>query len=281
MDEDSGIPRIGFRRVFLNRRIAGFLAIILASVASAATAQSSAGIGVVVMHGKGGSPERNVQELASFLEGKGYAVANLEMPWSGRREYDVSVDAAEKEVQSAFEALRGRGAKKLFISGHSQGALFALHYAGKHPVDGVIAIAPGGSVSTPVFRRELAESVGRARRMMSEGKAHEKTRFLDYEGSRGANPVFTTPAIYITWFDPDGAMSLLRAAKSVKGGIPVLYVGPTGDYPALLKGKGIIFGALPAHPLTKLYEPDSSHLGAPSAAREEMLRWTSQVAGGS
>jgi alpha-beta hydrolase superfamily lysophospholipase len=260
--------------------IAQSLTIVLVIVAPAVAAQSPAGIGIVVMHGKGGSPERNVQELASFLEGKGYAVANLEMPWSGRREYDVSVDAAEKEVQSAFEALRGRGAKKLFLAGHSQGALFAIHYAGKHPVDGVVAIAPGGSVSTPVFRRELGESVGRARRLMSEGKADEKTRLMDYEGSRGTNPVFTTPAVYLTWFDPEGAMSLLRAAKSVKAGVPVLYVGPTGDYPNLLKGKAVVFGALPAHPLTKLHEPDSSHLDAPSASREEILRWTSQVASG-
>ncbi len=261
--------------------IARSLAIVLATLATAVAAQSPAGIGVVVMHGKGGSPERHVSELASFLEGRGYSIANLEMPWSGRREYDVAVDAAEKEIQSAFEALRSRGAKKVFVAGHSQGALFALHYAGKHPVDGVIAIAPGGSVSTPVFKRELGESVDRARRMISEGKSSEKTRFMDYEGSRGTNPVFTTPAVYLSWFEPDGAMSLLRAAKTVKAGIPVLYVGPTGDYPNLLKGKAVIFGALPAHPLTKLYEPDSSHLDAPSAAREEILRWTSQVAKGS
>jgi hypothetical protein len=41
-----------------------------------------------------------------------------------------------------------------------------------------------------------------------------------------------------------------------------------------------MFDALPRHPLTKLYEPDSTHLGAPSASRDEILRWTWQVAGG-
>lgn len=265
---------------YLQTWIAQGLTMALAAFAPAVAAQSPAGMGVVVMHGKGGSPERHVADLAGFLEGKGYAVANLEMTWSGRREYDVAVDAAEEEIRSALETLRGRGAKRLFVAGHSQGGLFALHYAGRHPVDGVILIAPGGSVNTPPFRRALGESVERARRMVSEGKANEKTRFDDYEASRGTNPVYTTPAAYLTWFDPDGAMSLLKAAKALKPGIPVLYVGPTGDYPNLLKSRQLIYDALPRHPMTKLYEPHSSHLDAPSAAREEILRWTSQVAGG-
>ena len=261
--------------------IARSLAIVLATMAAAVAAQSPAGIGVAVMHGKGGSPERVVADLAAGLEQKGYLIANLEMPWSGRREYDVTVDAAAVELRTALEALRGRGARKLFIAGHSQGALFALYYAGKHPVDGVIAIAPGGSVSTPVFRRELGPSVALARKLLAEGKAGERTRFFDYEGAKGTNPVFTTPAAYLTWFDPDGEMSLVKAAKAVNPEIPVLYVAPTGDYPHLLKAKGVIFGALPRHPLTKLYEPDATHLDAPSASREEILRWTSQVAKGS
>jgi len=62
------------------------------------------------MHGKGGSLARHVSDLASSLEKNGYLVANLEMPWSGRRDYDVSVSAAEKGVQSALAALRDKGA---------------------------------------------------------------------------------------------------------------------------------------------------------------------------
>jgi esterase/lipase len=235
---------------------------------------------MVIMHGKGGSPTRYVSDLALALEQNGYLVANLEMPWSERREYDVKVDAAAKEVQSALDSLRSRGANKLFVAGHSLGALFALYYGGQHLVDGVIALAPGGSVSTPIFREKLGESVKLARSLVTEGKANEKTRFTDYEGSRDTYPVLTTPVTYLSWFDPEGAISLIRAVKAMNPTIPVLYIAPKRDYPILLKSKQVIFSSLPPHPVTKLYEPDSTHFDAPSASRDEILRWTSQVASG-
>jgi hypothetical protein len=54
----------------------------------------------------------DTSDLASSLEARSYRVINLEMPWSGRREYDVSVDAVAKEVQSALDALRSRRAER-------------------------------------------------------------------------------------------------------------------------------------------------------------------------
>lgn len=176
-------------------------------------------MGVVVMHGKGGSPAKFVAGLASALADKGYLVANLEMPWSGRRDYDVSVSRAEEEVESALAALRGKGAQKVFVAGHSQGGVFAVYFAGRHSVDGVIAIAPGGDAGSPVFREKLGESVVRARQALVDGKDEEKLRFLDYEGSRGTSPVVTTPAVYLTWFDPEGAMlDRLRVSRCVIAG---------------------------------------------------------------
>ncbi len=254
------------------------LTIITAARPHPLRAQSpSPGIGIVIMHGKGGSPERYVSDLASSLEQEGYLVANLEMPWSGAREYDVNVEAAEKEIESGLDMLRGKGAKKLFVAGHSQGGLFALYFGGKHLVDGVIAIAPGGSVNSSVFRENLGESVALARKLIAEGKGSEKTPLTDYEGSRGTYSIFTAPLVYLSWFDPDGAMSLARAAKAVKPQVPVLYIVPTGDYPPLLKAKQPMFALLPRNPLTKLYEPDSNHLDAPYYSINEIVRWTTEV----
>lgn len=234
-------------------------------------------IGIVVMHGKGGSPTKHVAELASSLEEKGYLVANLEMPWSGRRNYDVSVSAAEKEVESALASLRSKGAQKLFVAGHSQGGLFVLYFGGRHEVDGVIAIAPGGDVNNSTFREKLGASVELAHKLITEGKGDEKTKFYDYEGSKGVTAVTTTPAIYLSWFDPGGAMNQTMAVKTMNPRVPVLYIGPTGDYPGLRNVKQSMFSALPSNPLSKLYEPDSSHLNAPSASRDEIVRWTTEV----
>jgi pimeloyl-ACP methyl ester carboxylesterase len=240
---------------------------------------ASSKIGVVIMHGKGGSPTRYVSELASSLEEKGYLVANLEMPWSGRRNYDVSVSAAEKEVEFALASLRSKGAQKLFVAGHSQGGMFALHFGGKQPIAGVIAIAPGGSAGGPDYRTKLGESVERARKLVADGKGDEKTTLHDFEGSKGVYPIITSPTAYLSWFEPDGPMNILVAAKGMNPQVPVLFIVPTNDYPGLLKMKQRHFNSLPSNPLTKLYEPDSSHLNAPSASRDEIVRWTTKVGG--
>ncbi len=259
-------------------RSAVALLIVIVTTTVAAAADAPPAIGVVVMHGKGGSPAKYVSDLASALEGKGYLVANIEMPWSRNRNYDVTVEAAAQEVVGALATLRSRGAKTLFVAGHSQGGLFALYFAGRHPVDGVVAIAPGGSVDAPAFRDKVADSVATARKLVAEGKGGQTTRLLDYEGSRGTYPIVTTPGTYLTWFDPDGAMSVLRAIRALSPQTPVLYVAPTGDYPPLRRVKQMLFDALPKNPLTRLYEPASSHLDAPAASRDEVSRWTTEVA---
>ncbi|HEY9191264.1 MAG TPA: hypothetical protein VIO81_00185 [Methyloversatilis sp.] len=263
----------------LSRRAFLALAVAVAASSLPATAQSGPSVvGVVIMHGKGGSPAKHVADLASALEARGCLVANLEMPWSARRDYDVSVATAEREVESALDQLRARGARTLFVAGHSQGGLFALYYGGRHPVDGVIAMAPGGNVGNPIFREKLGDSVDQARKLVADGKGDERTRFLDYEGAKGTYPVIATPANYLGWFDPDGAMNQTSAMRNMNPAVPVLYVAPRGDYPALARVRQSMFDALPRHPLTALYEPDSNHLGAPSASLDEILRWTRAVA---
>lgn len=236
-------------------------------------------IGIVVMHGKGGSPTKHVADLASGLEAKGYLVANLEMPWSGKRAYDVDTRTAEHEVQAALTKLRERGAAKLFIAGHSQGGAFALHCAGIHAVDGVIAIAPGGNVAGAIYREKLGDVVARARSLAAEGKGDEKIALSDFENTKGTFTVVTTPAVYLTWFDPDGAMNMQRAARAAKPEIPILWIVAQNDYPGLRKTNLPMFQTLTANPLTQLYEPSSDHLRAPSASLQEITRWTTTVAG--
>jgi pimeloyl-ACP methyl ester carboxylesterase len=235
-------------------------------------------IGIVIMHGKGGSPTKYVADLAAALEGQGFLVANLEMPWSGNRNYDVDVSAAEGEVVSALQMLRDKGARKLFVAGHSQGGAFALYFGSKHVVDGVIAIAPGGNVGGQKFREKLADSVELARRLVAEGKGGEKTRLADYEGSRGTYPVNSAPSVYLSWFDPDGAMNQANAVRNMNPAIPVLFIAPSNDYPSLLKVKQQMFDALPKNPRSKLYEPGSSHLDAPAASSKEVAEWAAAVA---
>lgn len=237
-------------------------------------------IGVVVMHGKGGAPTKHVADLASQLQAQGYRVVNLDMPWSGRREYDVDVAAAEAEVEAAMASLRKAGAQKVFVAGHSQGGVFALYFGTKHAVDGIVAIAPGGNTGNSIFREKLGEAVEQARQQLASGKGQEKQRFLDYESARGTFPVLTTAQSYLSWFDPEGAMNQAKALQALPATVPVLWIAPTGDYPGLLKVKQQMVDTLPKNPQTRVVEPTTSHLGAPSAAAQSIVDWTRKVAMG-
>jgi pimeloyl-ACP methyl ester carboxylesterase len=235
-------------------------------------------IGIVIMHGKGGSPTGLVAGLARSLEGQGYLVANLEMPWSGRRNYDAPVARGEEDVEAAIAGLRGKGAKKVFVAGHSQGGAFAAHLAGKLDVDGVICIAPGGNVDHFFFREKISSSVGRARRLIADGKGNEPAALDDFEGARGIYEVVAAPAVYLTWFEPDGAMNMSRAARAAKPATPLLWIVPQGEIPGLRKTNIPMFRQLPSNPMTRLYEPDSDHRSAPTASAPEIARWTREVA---
>ena len=255
------------------------LAIAAASISLSSADQAlSQRIGIVIMHGKGGSPKWHVEDLAFSLQGKGYLVANVEMPWSKMRSYDVNVSAAVKEVESALDTLRSKGAQKLFVAGHSLGGLFALHFGGRHSVDGIIAIAPGGDVSNSTFREKLGPAVDSARRLVAEGKGNETARLNDYENASGTYNIAAAPSVYLSWFDPEGAMNQTSAVQGMNPSIPVLYIVPKGDYPGLQKVKDHFFSLLPKNPLSKLHEPYATHVRAPSESGNEIVRWTTEVA---
>lgn len=229
--------------------------------------------GIVIMHGKGGMPQGLVRPLAEGLQAQGWQVANLQMPWSRDRQYDVDVATAVKEVDAAVTAMRDKGAKRVFVAGHSQGGVFALHYATLRPLDGLIAIAPGGDVAHSLFLQQLGGAVRSARGMVNDGRGNERGEFLDYEGARGSWTVRTTATTYLSWFDPDGAMNQTRSLRAVLPATPVLLIVPTHDIPALRKIKDSNFRALPANPRSSLFEPETSHTGAPGASVAEILRW--------
>ncbi|MCA3236715.1 MAG: alpha/beta fold hydrolase [Curvibacter sp.] len=238
-----------------------------------AQAQETGCIGVVVMHGKGGKPDGLVGELASGLAGRGMQVRNLEMPWSGRRNYDVAPEAAEAEVAQALDELRRAGAQRLFLVGHSQGGVFALHLGARLPLAGVVAVAPGGNVAAPIYEQQIGAHGAQARELLTAGRGAEVQSFADYEGSKGTTEVRTRADVYWAWFDPAGVMNQERALRALPAQLPVLYVAPTGDYPALRRVNPSLFALLPSQPLTRYLQPDTNHARVPAYAREAIADW--------
>src|SRR5687768_16655243 len=89
-----------------------------------ALAQKPSQVGIVLLHGLGGSGS-SMATLAHALRDKGYLVSSPDMPWSAMRLHDVPVAAAEKMVLDELQALRGKGAQRVFLAGFSKGGLFA------------------------------------------------------------------------------------------------------------------------------------------------------------
>lgn len=238
---------------------------------------SAARVGVVILHGKGGQPTGLVAELATYLQSQGFQVRNLEMPWSGKRQYDASPVQAQQEVVDAFDELGRGGALRRVLVGHSQGGVFALHLAGVLPLDAVVAIAPGGNTGTELFAQKLGTHLAAARAQISAGHPDETGDFFDYEGSKGLIPVRTRADWYAAWFDPEGVMRQERALRAVSPAVPVLYLAPTGDLPTLKRLNPGLFSLLPKHPQTRWEQPAASHTDAPTAARERIGQWIADV----
>jgi pimeloyl-ACP methyl ester carboxylesterase len=233
-------------------------------------------VGIVLLHGNG-HPTKHIEGLVRKLESSKFLVALPEMPWSENRRYDAPVDDAVGQVNAALDKLKELGAKKLFIAGHSKGGVFALYYASNHPVDGLIAIAPGGNVGGKKFRNKLGSSVKKAENLIASGEGNKKATFHDLEGARGVTDVQAPPAAYLTWFDPDGAMNSKNSAKRISANVPILWIVAKDDYEGLKKVNIPMFDLFPSNAKTRFYEPSTGHQNAPLDAADEIIEWVSEV----
>ena len=138
-----------------------FALILLVGVGLSANAPAADKIGVVVLHGKWDSPDGHTRGLA-------------QLPGSRGVPRDQSEDAVVRpaclrqrrgrvrgEIDAAIADLRAKGAGKIAILGHSQGASAALYYATLHRVNGIALIALGGQAQSRVFSGSVCRQCGR------------------------------------------------------------------------------------------------------------------------
>ena len=228
-------------------------------------------LGVVLLHGKGGSPSGYVRELASALQSKGHLVSTPMMPWAQNRIYDASFDEAMREIDREIDSLRQKGAKFVVVAGHSLGANAALGYASsRNSAGGIIALAPAHTPELPVFIKRVGQDVRRARDLVATGKGKEKYRFSDVNQGR-AMEVASTAEVYLSWFDPDGPAVMPKSATSFKVPTPLLLV--VGSHDRTAQGKDYIFDKAPPHPKSRFVTVPADHFAVPSAAIEEVVTW--------
>jgi len=233
-------------------------------------------IGVVLLHGKYGAPDRNIGGLASTLRDAGYLVSTPEMPWSKRRAYNAGFLEALAEVDRAVQELRAKGAT-VVVGGHSLGGNAALAYAARYPgAAGVLCLA---AAHTPDIGRQLevsAASVVKARELVAAGKGDTRTYFTDLNMGKAFEMVISA-ADYLSYYDPEGPAVMPRSAALLKPPVPILWIAGARD-PLSRPGPGYAFERAPAHPLSRYVVVDADHLDTPEAAKALVLDWLKELA---
>ncbi|WP_336814450.1 alpha/beta fold hydrolase [Bosea sp. MMO-172] len=206
--------------------MATFLAASALGSSWAMAADSLRGVGVVLIHGKAGG-QGPLQKLAGALKSEGAIVLMPKMSWASGsyRTYEQTVG----EVAAAVQRVRGMGARKVVLAGHSMGANISFGYAASGgPVDAIVAMAPG---HRPDFIEGMAgDSLGRAQAMVAAGQGSQRAKFMDFNQGR-AFPITTTAEAYVSFFDPRGSAG--RAASGSGGSASVLWVVGTDDRAAM------------------------------------------------
>jgi pimeloyl-ACP methyl ester carboxylesterase len=246
---------------------------VIAALFGAASESAAQKVGVVVLHGRWGSPGGSVLDLARHLEREGHPVANPEMPWSGSRSYDKGAAAFVGEIDAAVADLRARGAAKIAIAGHSQGAMAALYYATQREVSGIALIAPGGYAQGKLFVEHYGSTVTEARRLAAEGRGGETMSFTDLNTGNRTRRLSAPAASVLDYFNPEGPMNSFRIAPQVKPGTAVLWVAPTRESEGLKRLSEMTFERLPAQAVRSRVDVAADHLNAPDAAKQAIVDW--------
>lgn len=224
-------------------------------------------------------PNGLVKPLAEYLEGQGFRVANLEMPWSKTRTYGSSPADGVAEIDRAFAEMKAAGVDKQFLIGHSLGGLFAAFYAAERSLTGAVLVAPGGNVASKFWQKKTAVSREKAARLIADGKGDAIDDFDDFEGSKGSFTIRTSAKLYLAWFSTDSPLNQVRTYDRLPSGLPVLNVVPSDDYKGLLKVRDERYSQIPETPFKEMFEPDTDHKRAPAVAAEKIADWIRAVAG--
>ncbi len=231
-------------------------------------------VGVVLMHGKWGSPQ-SMQPLARDLESQGYRVSNAEMAWSGRRLYDVEYAAALKEVEAQVKQLRAKGAKRVVVGGQSMGANAAVAYASSgFDLDGLVVMAPGHFPERGMGTR-LRPSLDRAKSMVAANRGAEAESFEDLNQGRQRS-MRMAAGTYVSYFDPDGLGASTKNITKLSRPVPILLVIGTQDsfYPE----SRAMFDSAPAHAGSRYVALETDHFSMPKVVARELLKWLDTLA---
>jgi esterase/lipase len=246
------------------------LPLLLAASIGVADASS---IGVLLLHGKTGTPEQ-LAKLSAALTAAGYAVATPEMCWSKTRIFDKALPDCLKELDASIGLLKSQGATEIVIGGTSQGAVAAIDYgAVTAAVAGIIAMAPAADPADPSKFPDFAAAIQSALAAVKTGKADDRTAFADLANGQIIS-VSATAAAFLSFHDPASPVATIREVKAKllpKLGPPLLWIAGTGD-PTQSAARSV-FGAARKNALSSFVEVDADHVSTPDASADAIIAW--------
>jgi len=251
----------------------GLLAAVAGMVASGPSLgqQALTGLGIVLIHGKGGTPTSAIEGLHESLKRAGAIVEAPEMPWSARRIYDATFDQAMSEIDDAADRLRKAGANRIAVIGHSLGANAAIGYAARrNDVHAVVALAPGHLPEAWALRVRTRGAIAEAKKLIAAGRGDERRSFPDLAQGIPFS-VRATPHVYLSMFDPDGPAVMPKNAAAM-GDVPFLWIAGVAD-PIIFHGKDYIYGRGARHPKSRYVVTASMHLSTPYQSRGQIIEW--------
>lgn len=238
---------------------------------AAAQSQNLAGLGVVLLHGKGGMPTSMIEGLSESLRKEGVLVDAPELPWSARRIYDATYEQAMSEIDTAVERLKQAGAKNIAVIGHSLGANAAIGYAARRPgLHAVVALAPGHLPEAWALRIRTKSAIARAKQLIAAGHGDVPTSFPDLAQGIPFS-IKATPVVYVSMFDPEGPAVMPKNAAAMEP-VPFMWVVGVAD-PMILHGKDYAFGPGAKNPKSKYMVIPGMHLSTPFQARSAIISW--------
>ena len=249
---------------------------VVPTISARAQTKNLTGFGIVLMHGKGGSPGGLVGTLAAALQDNGALATMPSMPWQGSqgrpRGYSETYEQALARIDRLVADLKSRGAQKIVVAGQSLGANAALGYAARRGkgLAAVVALAPGHTPERAAFMTAVADGVAAARKLVASGRGHVPVMLPDInQGQRFE--VSATPAAYLSFFDPAGPAVMPRNVVAMPA-LPLLWVIGRSD-PLYPLGESYAYGRAPKHAKSKYLVVEAGHRDTPHAARQEVVAW--------
>jgi pimeloyl-ACP methyl ester carboxylesterase len=254
-----------------------YFAIWLACLALPSGALAQDKLGVIILHGKQGTPTGNqgLGVIASSLQAAGHKVAVPLMPW-GRGSWE-SIDATVEDVLALLDAqaaqLRAQGASRIVVIGHSLGACVGLAYAVERgSVAGLVMLAPGHNPAGRYRSNDKARrDVDHARALVEQGKGSQSMTGSD--ANQGSNITMTVrAAVYWSWHNPNGLASMPAEAPRLPASTPLLMVVGEKD-PMSGRAEGLIFKPAAKNPYSKYATNGAGHFETPMAAARVVTDW--------